>query len=132
MVKSYAFPGAVKYIFADRKDRYDNYSVAFYPSTPEVRRTIKATGIRNSAKEDQDGNWFYSFRSKTPIEIELQDALPDGAYVGHGSEVTLHFTVEDFMSKTWGKVIRSKPVKIVVTKVVPYIPEPKTDEEIPS
>jgi hypothetical protein len=131
--KLYTFQGKAHYCHPFTKDKYDKYGLKFYPIDGETRRAIKATGIRNNAKEDEDG-FYYQLINKQS-EIEVCDA--DGnewdrqKLIGNGTDVTIELLVETFESRPrgtpgtkeyypGGPVTRGTVTRIRVEKLVPY------------
>jgi hypothetical protein len=127
-IKQYTFSGVIEYPHLAAPNKYEKFSLDFFPKDNEDRKAIKATGTKCSLKErdnkesSQHGNFFFTFTS--PDNPALV-GVPDGVLVGNGSEATVKLTVEDFMSAKWGKVVRTKLSEVRVTKLVAYEPKAK-------
>jgi hypothetical protein len=117
------FKGKIFWAFVHKTDKYDKYSFNFVPEDAEVRKAVKATGVRNGIKEDKDGNLFYKFRRDAkdgPIYVTDPEGKPIESLIGNGSDVVVKLGVEKFVSPTHGPVVRSKVLGVVVTNLIPY------------
>lgn len=126
MIKTYYYSGKVKWAKVYKPDeKYGKYSLNFYPTTPEEVKEIKATGIKNGTKEDEDGV-YYVFRSDTAPVVVDKDGQAFNDLIGNGSTCKVKLAVEQFTSKKWGKVVRSALAGVQVEDLVVY-EKPDTD-----
>jgi hypothetical protein len=113
------FPGTLNFLMVRQND-YGKYTVDFYPDNADVRRAVKATGIKNGIREDKEGNFYYRFYSTEPFSVCTPDGEPVRVLVGNGSHAQLRLEVEKFESAKHGTVTRSKVIGIVVDKLIEY------------
>lgn len=144
MITTYTFQGKAAWLkrdasFTDAATGKKTWTMNFYPANADIRKSIKATGIKNKPQED-DGEksglegMFYTFRSNEPYAItdakgnDLQDAVSNGA------DVVVELQVETFTSKVHGPQARSKLVRVLVNNYTPYVkPEaPAAQPELPA
>ena len=140
-VQVYKFSGKAAYVskngktFAPGEDPV--FSMRLYPTTAADRAAIKNTGIKNKPQED-DGSksgvpgFFYTFRSNEAYPIVDSQGSEITALVGNGSEVTVDLQVEHFTSPKFGPQARSKLLKVVVTKLIEYIPPDAQAADVPA
>jgi hypothetical protein len=133
-IQVYEFSGTLKWPFiVNPSPKYNNYSTRFYPRDDATRRAVKATGVRNNTKEDDDG-FYYQFRSDEKPMVVMEDGTPVTDLVGDGTEARIQLTVEDFVSAKYGRLFRGKLTGVIITKLVKY--EPKegtvTDASLPA
>lgn len=119
-IQEYTFEGEVSYAFIIKPNRYGKYSMNFYPKSDADRKAVKATGLRNSVKEDDRG-FYYTFRSEIAPSVTDSKGEPVKDFIGDGSSVKATLTVERFTSATHGEITRGKLVGVVVTNLVPYV-----------
>jgi hypothetical protein len=136
--KTYEFTGTVKWL-KTRPDKYDNYSLQFYPETAAVRKEIKATGFKGNIKEDEDGNFFYTFRRKSKdgvFDVVYNGEDFDGL-VGNGSRVVVGLDVYDFKEGVDSKGVKyaggfgSRVKYVRVLDLVEYV-RPEADAPAPA
>jgi hypothetical protein len=125
MIENYTFSGKIAWASVTKPNKYDKFSLNFYPQGGEDRKAIKATGIRNGIKEDDGAKsgvegFFYVFRSEAQPSVTDSDGNPVTVLIGNGSEADITISVEKFNTKDYGEVTRSKLVSVVVTKLIPY------------
>lgn len=125
--QDYTFAGMFKWVRNTQPNQWGKYSLSFYPATSEVRKAIKATGIRNDLKEDDDG-FFYNLASKEPFDVLDDDLKPVTALVGNGSTGSVSISVETFTSPKYGEVTRSQVTRVVIDNLIPYEPKADADE----
>lgn len=123
------FTGMTKWAKVYKPDeKYGKYSLNFYPKDDADRKAIKATGIKNNTKEDDDG-FYYVFRSeKAPTVVDNKGEEFD-QIIGNGSTITVKLGVESFTSAKWGKVVRSTLLGVKVEELVEYVPDNRDDDE---
>jgi len=125
----HSFDGTVKWLrrepalFRDPNTglEKETYAFSFYPVDNAVRKAMAATGIKNKLKEDDLG-FFYTLRAAEPFPIE---GVADDSLIGNGSAATVDLLVESFVSRKYGKVVRSKVTHVSVTNLIEFIPTPQ-------
>lgn len=127
------FEGEIAFPFiVDKTNRYEKWSLDFYPKDSADRQAIKATGTKCGIKENKEGNFFYTFTApadKKPAVTD-SDGNPITVLIGNGSKARVKFVVETFVSPTWGNVARTVLTAVVVDKLIPY--EKKEVSEVTS
>lgn len=130
--QKFTFTGKVKWAQVLKPNKFDKYSLQFYPSE-EDRRAIKATGTRVGIKEDEDG-FFYTFR-RDPTS-KFSGGAPtvtgnNGKLIGNGSVCEIELEIYDFKNDFGeGKGTRLNSVKVL--ELVEYNPDaPKQAQELP-
>ena len=126
------FSGKVEWLLS-RPNKYNKYTMNFFPKDPGVRKAVKETGIKNSPKVsekgDLEGQMFYIFRSDQPFVVTTPDGEPVTSMIGNGSEITVRLEVERFVSPTHGPTARSKVIGVVVDNLIPYVKAVVTEEK---
>lgn len=131
--QDFYFEGMFKWARVHTPQTFSNgdkvYGLSFYPKDDATRRALKATGIRNEIKEDDDG-FFVQLRRKAedgaPMVTDPEGNKID-KLVGNGSRGKVKLNVEEFVSTKYGKVVRSTLVGVIVSELVEYNPEPKAE-----
>lgn len=126
MVTEYIFEGKLTYPFLQNyNQKYEKYSTNFYPSSPEDRKAIKATGTKCGLKEDDKGDFFYTFTAPKDEKPQVTDAegqpIPATVLIGNGTEARVKITVEKFTSAKWGDIARTRLVGVVIDKLIEYV-----------
>jgi hypothetical protein len=130
-VKTYTFSGMFKWAFIiNPSPKYENYSLRVYPADAETRRAVKATGVRNNTKEDDDG-FYYQFRNDNKPEVVMADGSPVDKLVGDGTTGRIQLEVEDFVSAKWGNVVRSKLTGVIIDNLIPYEVQTEAATDLP-
>lgn len=130
--QTYTFKGTASWLLS-KPNKWGKFTMNFYPASAAVRKEVKDTGIRNKINEDDEGNFYYVFRSDTPYPIMHPDGTAVTELVGNRSEVTVRLSVETFESAQHGTVTRSKLEGVVVDKLIPYKKaEEKAQEGLPA
>lgn len=131
----HVFKGTIKwlrrepFLFKDQNTgvEKETWAFSFYPGDTATRKAMAGTGIKNNLKEDDLG-FFYTLRSTEPFPIEGVD---DDTMIGNGSEATVDLLVESFVSRKYGKVVRSKVVNVLVTNLIEFIPVEQPAKGLP-
>lgn len=126
--------GKLKYIHAVSFNKYDKWSVTFYP-TPEsleVIRDLQAQGVKNVMKKDDDG-YFISFsreptkliRGKVvafaaPKVIDKEGKPFDGNKIGRGSDATIRLEVYQHGTPSGGKAKAARWDSARIDNLIPY------------
>lgn len=137
----HTFTGKVNWAQVFRPNKFNNYSIDFYPESPEVRRQIKALGIKSAIKEDNEGNLFYTFRrphekmmrgelvTLGPPKIVSNQDEPFTETIGNGSVVEITLAVYDWSDAKHGS---GKGTRIEKVKVISHVKYQKPTEETAS
>jgi hypothetical protein len=93
MKNNYQFRGSVTYAYLGTTNKFDKYSLNFFPIDDATRKAVKATGTRCGVKENDKG-FFYTFTNlKKPFVIK--DGAPFEEILGDGTVVEIELTVEE-------------------------------------
>lgn len=135
--QNYTFSGKAAWLNT-KPDKWGKYTVCFYPKDAEVRKSIKALGLRNTINED-DGEksgvegLFYRFKTDGhPFLVVDTSGNRLADKVGNGSEVDLALEVETFTSAEHGECVRSRVLNITVTTFIPYVPKVEATADVPA
>lgn len=86
---------------------------------------FKSFKVRNDGKPE-DGKMWVTFRRKSsegkPTIVD-KDGNAFDKNIGNGSDVTVKILIEDFESKKYGKLVRSRLEAVRVDNLVEYVPE---------
>jgi hypothetical protein len=124
--KEYIFEGKATWLLS-RPNKFGFYTVNFYPDA-ETRKAVKATGVKNNPKLDENDEVFFIFRSANQYPVLDPAGEPLKVMVGNGSKIKLKLKVETFDSQ-FGPNARSEIVEIIVTDLIPYEKKDKTEKQ---
>ena len=135
-MSTHYFNGPCKWAKLSKPDeKYQKYSIEVLLDMDQYT-ALKATKVKNNGKPGElgtpdAGKMWVTFRRKqedgAPSVVDTNgNSISD--IIGNGSEVTVKFEVDSFVSKKWGTVVRSKLESVRVDKLVVYDPDtPKED-----
>lgn len=125
------FTGPCKWAKVYKPDeKFNKYSIDVLLDMDQFT-ALKALKVKNNGKPGavgtaEDGKMWVVFRRKgedgPPTVVDAQ-GMPFTESIGNGSEVTVKFEVESFISKKWGTVVRSSLLSVMVNKYVKYDPD---------
>jgi hypothetical protein len=131
MKQMYEIAGKLAYVMKHGREFNEGeglvWTIRVYPETAQARAAIKATGIKNSAREDTGEisgvqGWYFTFRSKSqPLIVDTNGDIIE-AMIGNGSTGRVFLEVDAFVSPSYGKQARSEVKKIVIDNLIEYNP----------
>ena len=124
-MSAHYFKGPCKWARLNKPDdKYNKYSIDVQLDM-EQYTALKALKVKNNGKPD-DGKMWVTFRRKqedgAPNVVDSNGKKFEEP-IGNGSEVTVKFEVESFVSKKWGQVVKSSLLSVMVDKYVKYDPD---------
>lgn len=136
MTASYSLDvnGKIKYIHAVNFNKYDKWSVTFYPDNKSLEdiRDLQSKGLKNVMKKDDDGYFIQFSREPTklirgkvvaftaPKVVDSEGKPFDGMRVGWGSDATIRLEVYQHGTPNGGKSYAARWDSIKVTNLVPF------------
>lgn len=144
------FQGKIKYIHAAGLNKYDKWSVTFYPDPKALERIrdLQADGLKNVIKKDDDNQYFIQF-SREPIKKYLdkktgmtkemifsppkvkdhKGAALDGNRIGRGSDCKVLLELYWYNAPNSSKkVVAARFEGVIVDNLVPYETTPPSTE----
>lgn len=126
--------GKLKFIHAVSFNKYDKWSVTFYPTTPslEVIRDLQSQGVKNVMKKDDDGYFIQFSREPTKLmrgkvvaftapKVIDKDGQPfDGNKIGRGSDATIRLEVYQHGTPSGGKAKAARWDSVRIDNLVPW------------
>ena len=121
-MSTHYFNGPCKWAKLSKPDeKYQKYSIDVLLDMDQFT-ALKALKVKNNGKPE-DGKMWVTFRRKAedgpPAVVDAQ-GMPFTELIGNGSEATVKFEVESFVSKKYGTVVRSRLESVRVDKFVKY------------
>ena len=102
-------------------EKFNKYSIDVLLDMEQFT-ALKALKVKNNGKPE-DGKMWVTFRRKgedgAPQVVNVDGSTFTDS-IGNGSEVTVKFEVESFVSKKYGTVVRSRLESVRVDKFVKY------------
>lgn len=135
------FHGKIKYIHAVSFNKYDKWSVTFYPDPKSLEhiRDLQAEGLKNVIKKDDDGYFIQFSREPTklmrgkvvaftaPKVIDREGKPFDGNKIGRGSDATIRLEVYQHPTPSGGKAKAARFDSVRIDNLVPY----EVDRDLP-
>lgn len=129
--------GKLKYVHAVAFNKYDKWSVVFYPNQAslEIIRDLQAQGVKNVMKKDDDGYFIQFSREPTklmrgkviaftaPKVIDKEGKQFDGNKIGRGSDATIRLEVYQHGTPSGGKAKAARWDSIRIDNLVPWDPD---------
>lgn len=129
--------GKIKYIHAVNFNKYNKWSVTFYPDNAslEVIRDYQAKGVKNVMKKDDDGYFIQFSREPTklmrgkvvaftaPKVVDSEGRPFDGSKIGWGSDATIRLEVYQHGTPNGGKAFAARWDSIRVNNLVEFTPD---------
>ena len=126
--------GKLKYIHAVSFNKYDKWSVTFYPDAKslEVIRELQAEGVKNVMKKDDDGYFIQFSREPTKLirgkviafaapKVIDKDGKPfDGNRIGRGSDATIRLDVYSHATPNGGRAKAARWDSIRIDNLIPF------------
>lgn len=133
--------GKLKYIHAVSFNKYDKWSVVFYPNPAslEVIRDLQAQGVKNVMKKDDDGYFIQFSREPTklmrgkvvaftaPKVIDKEGKPFDGNKIGRDSDATIRLEVYQHGTPSGGKAKAARWDSVRIDNLVPW----ERDRDLP-
>jgi len=137
------FHGKIKFIHAVNMNKYDKWSVTFYPDSKSLDRIreLQAEGIKNVMKKDDDGYYIQFSREPTKLirgkvvafaapKVVDRDGQPfDGNKIGWGSDATIRLEVYQHGTPNGGKAKAARWDSIRVDNLIPFNAEKQWTKE---
>lgn len=128
--------GKLKYIHAVTFNKYNKWSVTFYPipKSLDIIRDLQAEGLKNVIKKDDDGYFIQFSREPTKLmrgkvvafaapKVIDKEGLPfDGSKIGRGSDATIRLEVYQHGTPSGGKAKAARWDSIRIDTLVPFEP----------
>lgn len=133
--------GKLKYIHATSFNKYDKWSVTFYPDSKSLEkiRELQAEGVKNVMKKDDDGYFIQFSREPTklmrgkvvafaaPKVIDREGKPFDGNKIGRGSDATIRLDVYTHPTPNGGRAKAARWDSIRIDNLVEY----EVDRDLP-
>lgn len=138
------FHGKIKFIHAVNFNKYDKWSVTFYPDVKSLERIreIQAEGVKNVMKKDDEGYYIQFSREPTklirgkvvaftaPKVVDKAGQPFDGSKIGWGSDATIRLEVYKHSTPNGGFSKAARWDSIRIDNLVEFSPEKQwTPEE---
>lgn len=126
--------GKIKYIHAVNFNKYNKWSVTFYPDNKslEIIRDYQAKGLKNVMKKDDDGYFIQFSREPTklmrgkvvafaaPKVVDAEGKPFDGLKVGWGSDATIRLEIYQHGTPNGGKAYAARWDSIKINNLIPF------------
>lgn len=133
--------GKIKYIHAVAFNKYEKWSVTFYPTEESMKviLDLKADGVKNVLKKDDDGYYIQFSREPTklmrgkvvaftaPKVIDREGKPFDGNKIGWGSDATIRLEVYQHGTPSGGKSKAARWDSVRIDNLVPF----EVDRDLP-
>ena len=129
--------GKIKYIHAVNFNKYNKWSVTFYPDNKslEIIRDLQAQGLKNVMKKDDDGYFIQFSREPTklmrgkvvafaaPKVVDKDGKIFDGSKIGWGSDCTIRLEVYQHGTPNGGKAKAARWDSVRVDNLIEFTPD---------
>lgn len=112
------FEGTTKWtkVYPKQLNKFDKWTLQFYPKDKAERDKVKALGFRNQLHEDEDG-FYYVFNKKKddphspgPVIVLAPDGTVTNATIWNGSEIEVtldqYYWDNEFGKGTGGRLVK--------------------------